>query len=118
MEFRDWLSSEMEARDVSRRELARRLATKHPKGVTPGTVETYRSAIKRYLAGTQVPIDSTRGAIADALGVDRSQLPEDEEEEVDLERMVALLEELAHNQAELSKQLSAAIASGTLKEVA
>ena len=84
MNFGTWLNSQMETKDVSRRELARRLAAKHPKGVTPGTIETYRIAIRRYLAGTQVPVATTREAIADALEIDRASLPDEEDEEEDL----------------------------------
>lgn len=86
MSFAEWLRMEMEQRDVSRRELARRMAESHRDGVTPQTVETYRRAIRRYLDADdpQVPKEQTREAIADALGVDRGQLPDDEDEEVDL----------------------------------
>ena len=90
MKFGEWLGTQMERQELPRRELARRMAAGHPKGVTPATIETYRRAIRRYLEGQQVPNDGTRYAIADALGVDRDQLPADEDEEEDLQLALLL----------------------------
>lgn len=69
---------------MSRRELARRLAAKHPDGVNEKTVGNFRTAIRRYLKGDQNPNAQTRKAYAEALGIDASLLPEDDEDE-DLE---------------------------------
>ena len=113
MTFRDWLASEMEKRSVSRREIARRLAAQHPRGVTPDTVETYRRAVRRYLeADPQVPTEQTQAAIARALGVDPADLPsgDDEEEDGDL---AATLQALAREQKELSRRLQRALRVAT-----
>lgn len=76
MTFRDWLAAEMEKRQLSRREIARRLAAQHPKGVNVDTTETYRRAIRRYLeVDPQVPTEQTQRAIAAAIGADPSELP-------------------------------------------
>ena len=66
------------------------MAEQHPKGVTPATIETYRRAIRRYLEGQQEPTVQTRNAIADALGIDRDQLPVDDDEEEDLQLALLL----------------------------
>lgn len=68
------------------------MAEKHPEGVTPQTTETYRRAIRRYLEteSPQRPTEQTRNAIADALGVDRDSLPDDEEDEEDLQLALLL----------------------------
>lgn len=97
---------------MPRRELARRLATKHPEGVTPQTIETYRRAIYRYLDVTEpmLPNLQTRSAFAAALGVSPSEVPssDDEEGEPDLS---ATLQSLAREQAELSRKLTRALRS-------
>lgn len=92
MVFRDWLGSEMERQGLSRREVARRMAEKHPSGVTPQTTETYRRAIRRYLdvENPQRPTAPTRNAIADALDVPRESVPTDDEEEEDLQLALLL----------------------------
>ena len=92
MRFSEWLGSEMGRQELSRREVARRMAENHPRGITPQTVETYRRAIRRYLdtENPQRPTESTRNAIADALGVDRSTLPTEEDEEEDLQLALLL----------------------------
>lgn len=85
MRFNEWLAGEMARRSVTKRELARRLAAKHPEGVTSKTLDNSRRAVRRYLKGEQNPLAPTREAIADALGVDRDSVPSlDEEEEEDL----------------------------------
>lgn len=107
--FRTWLQDEIDAQGLSRREVARRMATKHPKGVTPSTAETYRRAIYKYLDPEQPsnPTQPTREAIAEALGVDPSTIPaDDDDEEADLQ---ATLQALLHEQAELSRRLSRAL---------
>lgn len=80
--FRDWLSRELVEQKVPRRELARRMAAKHPEGVTPQTIETYRRAIYRYLdpADPMRPTEQTRAAFAEAFGVDPAEVPDDDEE--------------------------------------
>lgn len=103
--FRSWLRSELDSQKLPRRELARRLAAKHPSGVTQQTIETYRRAIYRYLDETDPmqPNEQTRGAFADALGVDPSEVPsEDEDEDFDA---IAALQAMARDQAELQKRM-------------
>lgn len=87
--FQGWLTGELERQDVTRRELARRLASEHRDGLTQKTFESSRRAIYKYLNGEISPSEGTRVAIADALGVDPSLVPTDEDEEEDL--YVALL---------------------------
>lgn len=87
--FRTWLAGEISKQGLTRREVARRLAAKHPEGVTATTIETYRRAIYKYLDAERPakPTQPTRQAFADALGVDAAQIPsDDEDEEDDLER--------------------------------
>lgn len=82
----------MEKQGLSRREVARRMAENHPQGVTLQTTETYRRAVRRYLdpENPQRPTEGTRNAIADALGVDRSAVPTEEDEEEDLQLALLL----------------------------
>lgn len=109
MTFRDWLAREMETRQLSRREIARRLASQHPKGVTADTTETYRRAIRRYLeTDPQVPTEQTQKAIAVAIGVDPAELPAGEEDD-DEEDMAATLQMLVREQKELSRRLERAL---------
>jgi hypothetical protein len=108
--FRSWLISQLEEQAIPRRELARRLAARHPEGITPQTIETYRRAIYRYLDVTEpmLPNLQTRSAFAAALGVSPSEVPstDDEEGEPDLS---ATLQALAREQAELSRKLTRAL---------
>lgn len=115
----------MERQGLSRREVARRMAEKHPDGVTPQTTETYRRAIRRYLEveNPQKPTQQTRHAIADALGVDRGSLPTEEDEEEDLQ--LALLLRACRSKAqrrqlpqELDEWLRWGIRNGVFKEFA
>jgi transcriptional regulator with XRE-family HTH domain len=105
--FRAWLQSELDRQGVSRREVARRLAAQHPKGVTLETVETYRRAIVRYLDPERptVPNVQTRRAFAEALGVPFSEIPEADDEE-DEQDMDATLQAIAREQADLTKRLN------------
>lgn len=68
--FRGWLEQRVgdEPGQVSRRELARKLAEKTP---GKGDPESYRRSIRRILMGERNPSQATRDAIQDALG-DRS----------------------------------------------
>ena len=110
MTFRDWLAGEMEKRQLSRREIARRLAAQHPKGVNVDTTETYRRAIRRYLeVDPQVPTEQTQRAIAAAIGADPSELPSGEDdEEDDLALMLQASAALAREQAALQKRMERA----------
>jgi hypothetical protein len=105
--FREWLNGEIDRQDIRRRELARRLATKHPEGVNAQTIETYRRAIYKYLDPTNptVPTLPTRTAFAIALGVDPAEVP-DSDDESEGRDLNATLQALAREQAELSRRLS------------
>lgn len=59
--YAQWLRREMQEREVTQRELARRLNPEDP--------ETSRRAVRRYLKG-MVPLVRTRRLISDALGVE------------------------------------------------
>lgn len=107
MTFRDWLAGEMQRQGLSRREVARRLAVHHPKGVTPDTVETFRRAVRRYLdpVDPQRPNPTTRLAFADALEADPADVPTAEDEAED----VTDLADLMRQQAALNRQLKRAL---------
>lgn len=107
MTFRDWLAGEMDRQGLSRREVARRLALQHPKGVTVDTVETYRRAIRRYLdpVDPQRPNPTTRLAFADALEADPADVPTVDDEVED----VVDLAELMREQAALSRRVRRAL---------
>jgi hypothetical protein len=102
--FRGWLSQKLVDEGVPRRELARRMASKHPAGVNPQTIETFRRAIYRYLDDTDPmrPNEQTRAAVAEAFGVDPSEIPDDTEEEPDL---AAALRMMAAQNRTLTRQL-------------
>lgn len=107
--FRSWLAAELAGQNVPRRELARRLAAQHPKGVTADTIETYRRAVYRYLdpVAPMIPNQQTRAAFADALGVSPDEVPvSDDEDEPDL---TAALQAIALGHVELGRQLTRAL---------
>ena len=104
--FRGWLNREMDARGLTNRGVARQLAEKHPAGVTPQTLETYRRAVRRYRAGEKRPNEQTRQAFAEVFGVDPGEVPGDDEEP-DLE---ASLQAMARDLAALRRQLARAVA--------
>ena len=103
--FRVWLTDQFAETGIARRELARRLAAKHPQGVTPATIDTNRRAIYRYLdeANPMIPTQQTRVAFAEAFGVDPATVPsedDDEESQADLDASLRLI---AVQRAELSR---------------
>lgn len=106
--FRSWLLAELLEQGVARRELARRLAAKHPAGVTPQTIETHRRAIYRYLdeVDPMMPNAQTRAAFAEVLGVDEDEIPTDDEEEPDLP---STLQALVREQAHLNRRIERAL---------
>ena len=77
------------ASGLSKREVARRMARKHPHGVTPDTIETGRRTINKVLAGDLSPRDPMRASIAEALG--EKKFPSVDDEEEDLEATLAAL---------------------------
>lgn len=83
--FKEWLERTLERQQVSRRELARRLATRHP-GDYEEAVETHRRSVRRILAGRTRPSNKTREAIQDALGDHTAPSVEDERQAADEER--------------------------------
>lgn len=76
--FYEWLGGELERRQVSRRELARRLASGRPDDGR--RIESQRRHIKRILSGKTKPTQRTRDAICDALGVPRDAAPSAKDE--------------------------------------
>lgn len=76
--FREWLGRALEEGDVSRHELARRLADQHPGNGNP---EDYRRTVRRILKGDTNPSQPTRDAITEALG--RTDAPRADEEDRD-----------------------------------
>lgn len=110
--FREWLNTEIDRQGLTRREVARRLASKHPEGVTPQTIETYRRAIYKYLdpANPTEPTMQTRSAFADALGVDPASVPSQDDDSEDRD-LAAELQALAREHAEMSRRLSRVLRS-------
>ena len=88
--FRDWLSEAIPASGLSKREIARRMAAKHPAGVSLDTIETARRTINKVLKADLSPRDPLRDSIADALGRDDHPSVADEDDD-DLEATLAAL---------------------------
>lgn len=91
--FSEWLGERVGdgPGQVSRRELSRRLAHKHPDdGNRVQRVEAQRRNLRKILSG-QRALQSTRDAICDALGVPRDSAPSLKDEDSDAD---ALLQEL------------------------
>ena len=99
--FRGWLGERMSERGLTNRGLARLLAEKHPAGVTPQTLETYRRAVRRYRSGAKVPNEQTRQAFAEVFGVDPSEVPDEEEPDLG-----ATLQAMARELAELRRAVA------------
>lgn len=103
--FKEWLAQAVAESGLSKREIARRMASKHLRGVTPETIDTFRRTLNKIAAGDLTPTQPTRDSICEALGRDDAPSVEDDEEP-DLE---ATLQALAREQAELSRKLSRAL---------
>jgi transcriptional regulator with XRE-family HTH domain len=100
-QFREWLGEAITTSGLSKREIARRMAAGHPRGVTAETVETARRTINKILAGDLTPTQPTRDSIAAAL--DRGDAPalgDDDEEE---DSLADTLQRIARQQAELAQ---------------
>lgn len=83
--FSEWLHERVgdAPGQVSRRELARRLAHKHPDdGQRVQRVEAQRRNLRKILAGQKAQ-QSTRDAICDALGVPRESAPSVKDEDAE-----------------------------------
>lgn len=109
--FREWLEGAIAESGLSKRAIARRMAAKHPQGVTLDTIETSRRTLNKILAGDLTPTQPTRDSIAEALG--RSDHPpalQDDDEEEDLQ---ATLQALAREQADLNRRLNRALKAVT-----
>lgn len=82
--FRDWLQDALERHEISRRELARRLAAQHPGAGDP---ESYRRNLGRILSGdVGSPSQPTREAIQAALEDFSAPSVEDEERDAPIRR--------------------------------
>lgn len=106
-QFRDWLSEAVPASGLSKREIARRMAERHPRGVSLETIETGRRTLNKILFDGMTPTQPTRDAIAAAL--DRDDAPsvaDADDEEADL---AFTLHALAREQAGLSRRLNRAL---------
>lgn len=81
--FKEWLAERVgdAPGQVSRRELARRLAAQHPGNGGTHTAESHRRSIRRILAGEINPTQPTRDAIMDALEDESAPTVEDENDE-------------------------------------
>lgn len=103
--FGIWLKQAIAESGLSKREIARRMAAKHPKGATPETVDTARRTLNKIVGGEQTPTQPTRDSIAAALGRGDAPLVDDDEE-IDL---AATLQAIAREQAEVNRKLSRAL---------
>lgn len=75
--FAGWLDEQLAAREMGVRTLAKEINRRH-RGVA---IEVARRALNRYLFDGALPTNSYRILIAEALGVDESELPSDNDEE-------------------------------------
>lgn len=101
--FREWLGPVIESSGLSKREIARRMAVKHPKGVTYETIETGRRTLNKILSGDLSPTQPTRDSIAAALGEKNAPTVEAEEED---DLPAAMLRSLMRDQQLLNKRIS------------
>lgn len=92
--FRTWLSEAVDSSGLSKREIARRMALRHQRGVTAETIETARRTVNKILAGDLTPTQPTRDTIAAALERGDAPSVEDEDEEPDLQQTLQDLAEL------------------------
>lgn len=99
--YREWLAEAIPASGLSKREIARRMAAMHPRGVSLDTIETGRRTVNKILAGDLTPRDPLRSSIAAALGRDDHPSVQDEEDD-DLE---ATLFALTREQPQLARAL-------------
>lgn len=83
------LRSELDERNVSIRELARRVAENEDK------IESNRRLIHQYLSGSVSPRAEMRSRIAAALAIDPGVFTEDAERQAERERLIDALEPLA-----------------------
>lgn len=92
-QFSRWLRSTLREQERTVRGLSREVAKTYKGGATVSNIETVRRALNKYLGEGRLPSKPMRKAIADALGVPESSLPEDgEEDEPDM--AAAILYEL------------------------
>jgi len=88
--FREWLEDAIADSGLSKREIARRIATKHQDGANFQTIETYRRTLNKIIAGKLTPTNPTRTVIAAAIGLE--DFPTEEDDEVDeVDRALAVL---------------------------
>lgn len=105
--FAEWLAEAIPASGLSKREIARRMAATHPRGVTPDTVETGRRTINKILSGDLTPTQPTRDSISAALErVDGPPVSADHDGKPDLE---ATLQAIARETAELNRRVDRAL---------
>jgi hypothetical protein len=88
--YREWLADAIQESGLSKREVARKLAAKHPNGVSLETIESYRRTIRKILFDGQTPRDPLRASIGEALDRDDYPTGADEDED-DLEATLAAL---------------------------
>lgn len=104
--FRDWLTARVgdDEGQVSRRELARRLAEQAP---GDGDPDSYRSSLRRILRGDRVASQPTRDAIQRALGDDTAPSVEDEakDEPITRELVIDRLRDLRRDTLVLERAL-------------
>lgn len=87
--FSRWLRATLTEQNKSVRGLSREIAATYKGGATVSNTETVRRALNKYLGEGRLPSGPMRAAIAEALGVPVTELPEDDdEEEADLMALI------------------------------
>jgi len=107
--FRDWLFGAVTTSGLSKREIARRMAAKHPRGVNLDTIETARRTVNKILAGDLTPTQPTRDWIADALERDDGPSVASEDDDDEESDLSSTLHALVREQAEMSRRLTRAL---------
>lgn len=99
--YREWLKKAIAESGLSKREIARRMASKHPLGATADTIDTARRTLNKIAAGDLTPTQPTRDSIGEALGRgDGPAVDDDLEEELDFE---AAIQSMARDLAALRR---------------
>lgn len=81
-EFSRWLNGVLGDDDVSVRELARRIARRHPVPDMVRNIESVRRALNKYRLEGRVPSMRMCAVIAEELGRDVAEIPAEPEDEI------------------------------------
>lgn len=104
--FRSWLSEAVQESGLPKREIARRMAAKHPRGVNTDTIETARRTLNKILAGDLTPTQPTRDWVADALERDDAPSVASEDDDDEESDVASVLLQIVRRQRDLDRDLS------------